>query len=210
MPFVTSYALYLFLILFIFCYIFVYTSLFLCLFRRPVVISHADIGHIGMFWQAEFVRDLPMPKSIAREVSPPSNFYKEKSLDEDTREHIMKGFYHCVPSWVIKSRRDVILHDWRGPPYVPKYERVMRDLAIKPCVVKLNFVGEGQPGLIDLDPEERKWKCLLCPVEFLLAQGLHDHVPKVHFKFHMGFLEDHFPEFRRCIYCSKYLCLLFC
>lgn len=158
-----------------------------------------------MDFQAEFVRDMPrISKRLIRAADPPSNFYKEVLVSPEDNSRILDAVTHRAPWAEIRSPEEVMLFGERGPPYIPMDELIIENLDIRPCVVRLNHCGEGQPGLVEMMPEEKKWKCFLCPVKFLRAQHLHDHVPLFHAKFHIGFLNGLFHHFNRCCFCSEY------
>jgi hypothetical protein len=157
-----------------------------------------------MDFQAEFVREMPrIAKKLRREADPPSNFYREIPVSEEEKSRILESVTHRAPWAEIRSPEEVMLFGERGPPYIPWDELTIENLGLRSCSVKLNYCGDGQPGLVDMVPEEKKWKCFLCPVKFLRAQKLHDHVPLYHAKFHIGFLNGLFHHFKRCWECSK-------
>ena len=90
-----------------------------------------------------------------------------------------------------------------GPRGDPKCEVTLEALKIRPCVVKVNYCGTGIPGKLDMQPEEKKWRCFLCPVKFLRADQLHRHVPRFHPRFHQDFVRGRYLYFRKCEYCCE-------
>jgi hypothetical protein len=157
-----------------------------------------------MDFHAEFVRDMPLSRYLKRAVDPPSNFYREQELSPEEHKRVLEAIKYRTPNSEIRPTGWDAPFGERGPPYIPMDELTIENLGIQRCSVRLNYCGEGQPGRVDLIPEERKWKCLLCPVKFLRAQHLHDHVTRFHAKFHVGFLNGLFHHFKTCTVCSEY------
>jgi hypothetical protein len=98
-------------------------------------------------------------------------------------------------------------------PRMPLYE--VKAQKLQPCVVLLNYVGEGEPGPLDLASEDKKWSCLLCEESFVRAFQLHEHVAWFHTPLYNAFIEGKTPVIQLCSRCGQYylsvpLLFLFC
>lgn len=160
-----------------------------------------------MDFQAEFVRFASLPRSLILAADPPSNFYAVSKVSKPEEKVIREALDHLGPSADENPAPALPLYGSLGRPFVPSYEKQARQVGVKRCSVRLNFCGEGLPGRVDritMRPEQKKWRCFLCPVKFLWAMDLHLHVAKYHPKLHERFFSDCPLMFRGCRNCCEH------
>lgn len=88
-------------------------------------------------------------------------------------------------------------------PRVPPFELKLREYGIKPCYVRLNYIGLGPlPGPLIYPAAKRSWECLLCLEQFDFAEGLHTHVRVVHALLHDCFRKGLLPCLQKCQFCG--------
>jgi hypothetical protein len=88
------------------------------------------------------------------------------------------------------------------PPRVPVCESRLREYGIKPCYIRLNYIGpESAPGSIVFSMAKKAWECMLCLETFDFAEELHTHVRVIHALMHDLFLQGFLPCLRKCQFC---------